>query len=382
MKKISILSLHLGYGGIERCVVSLANSLSNRYKVEIASVYQLYDESAFDINKRVDVRYLNPGLKPNHESLRESFRQKNLIKIIREGTFSYKVLKKRRKSIIQYIKESDSDVIISTRDIFNYWLSDYGRDGVIKIGWEHNHFHGNNKYANNIVNSAKKLDYLVLVSKELEEFYKKKLLHSSCMCVYIPNSIEKIPKNVSDLKEKRIVSVGRLSKEKGYLDLLRVFNTVFSKHPDWKLDIIGDGVERESLEEYIDSHHLNSCVTLHGYQNRDYIDSILHQSSIYLMTSFTESFGIVLIEAMSHGLPCISFDSAEGAREIITSGENGYLIKNRNIDSMAMMTEKLIIDRKLRIKIGKKARESIQKYSSDVLTEEWITLIEESGKYE
>ena len=379
MKKISILSLHLGYGGIERCVVSLANSLCTRYKVEIASVYQLYEKSAFSIDERVHVLYLNPGLKPNHDSLRDSIHNKNILKIIKEGSFSYKVLKKRRKSVIQYIKECDSDVIISTRDIFNYWLSDYAKDGVLKIGWEHNHFHGNYKYATNIVNSAKKLDYLVLVSKDLENFYKKKLIHSSCMCVFIPNSIEKIPDTVSNLVEKRMVSVGRLSPEKGYLDLLKVFRIVHSKHVDWKLDIIGDGVEKKLLEDYIHDYHLDSSVTLHGYQNRDYI---LHKSSIYLMTSHTESFGIVLIEAMSHGLPCISFDSAEGACEIITSGENGYLIKNRNIDSMAQMIDKLILDRKLRLKIGKNARQSIQKYSSNVLLDEWITLIEESGKYE
>ena len=382
MKKISILSLHLGYGGIERCVTSLANILCKKYDVEIAVVYQLYEESVFELDKRVKVVYLNPNLKPNHETLREAFHSKNPISILKEGSFSIKVLQKRRKSVVSYIKSCDSDVIISTRDIFNYWLSDYGRDGVLKIGWEHNHFHEDYKYATNVKNSAKKLDYLVLVSKDLQKYYSRQLENSNCMCIYIPNSIDNIPKTVSDLKTKRMVSVGRLSPEKGYLDLLKIFLKVHNDYPDWMLDIIGDGSEREILEEFIKNNNLNSCVTLHGFQNREYIDKVLHDSSIYLMTSYTESFGIVLIEAMSHGLPCIAFDSAEGAREIINSGENGYLIKNRSVNSMVLKIEDLMEDEKIRKRIGKNARNSIMKYSSDVLSEEWFTLIEESGRYE
>ena len=100
------------------------------------------------------------------------------------------------------------------------------------------------------------------------------------------------------------------------------------------------------------------------------------------MTSFTESFGIVLIEAMSHGVPCIAYDSAEGAREIINSGENGYLIKHRNLEAMVKKIEDLIKDKDERIKIGSQARESVKKYTSDVVSEEWFTLIEESDIYE
>ena len=100
------------------------------------------------------------------------------------------------------------------------------------------------------------------------------------------------------------------------------------------------------------------------------------------MTSYTESFGIVLIEAMSHGVPCIAYDSAEGAKEIIMSGENGYLIKNRNSHAMIQKIEDLIEYPDKRKEMGKNARKSVMKYTSDVVGEEWFTLIEESGIYE
>ena len=109
---------------------------------------------------------------------------------------------------------------------------------------------------------------------------------------------------------------------------------------------------------------------------------MLHESSIYLMTSHTESFGIVLIEAMSHGVPCLAYDSAEGAKEIIVSGDNGYLIKNRNMEVMAMKVDSLIKNKEERLKIGKQARNSVKKFTSEVVGEEWITLIEESDIYE
>lgn len=382
MKKVSILSLHLGYGGIEKSIVSLANTLCTRYEVEIAVTYKLYEKSAFELDDRVKVVYLNQTIKPNKEELKRAFKKIRPIQMCKESLYASKVLFLRKKTMIQYIMNCDSDVIISTRDIFNYWVCGYAKEDVLKIGWEHNHFHENYRYAEKIFRSAKKLDYLVLVSSELQKFYAKKLKNSSCMCIYIPNSIDQLPDKVAPLTEKRLISVGRLSPEKGFLDLLKVYRKVLIDHNDWVLDIIGDGVERENLEKYIQKFHLEDKVTLHGFQSKEYIDSLLHDSSIYLMSSFTESFGIVLIEAMSHGVPCIAFDSAEGARELITSGENGFLIKNRNMDAMAKKIGDLMEQPAIRKKIGKKARDSVKKYTREVVGKEWFTLIEESDVYE
>lgn len=383
MKKISILSLHLGYGGIEKSIVSLANVLCEKYDVEIACIYRLYDECVFELDKRVHVVYLNDKtIIPNHESLNGALKSHNILKIMKEGAFSAKVLYYRRKSMIQYLKKCDSDVIISTRDIFNTWSSLYGREGALKIGWEHNHFHDDLKYARKIVDSAKNLDYLVLVSSELQKYYQKQMTGQKCMCIYIPNCIDKMPPKKSTLRTKRLISVGRLSPEKGYLDLLRIYHILYKKYPDWKLDIVGDGKEKRLLEEYIHVHNMEKYVTLHGFQNKEYIDKLMQDSSIYLMTSHTESFGIVLIEAMSHGIPCIAMDSAEGAREIINSGENGYLIKNRNYDVMVKKIGDLIKNRDERLRLGENARKSVEKYTSEAVGEEWFTLIEESDVYE
>ena len=376
MKKVAILSLHLGFGGIEKSVAALANLLSEKYEVEIACTYKLYEKPVFEINNKVKIKYLVPDLKPNREEIKMALQKKNIIKLFKESLISIKVLNLRKKTMIDYISKCDADIIISTRDIFNTWLGEYSPSGKLKIGWEHNHYHGDYNYARNIVRSASHLDYLVLVSDSLRKYYSKEMKNSQCKCIYIPNIIDYVPSNTSPLTSKRIVSVGRLSPEKGYLDLLKIYNEVMKKYSDWKLDIIGDGVQKELLEEYILKHNLNDNVTLHGFQKKDYIDEILHKSSIYVMTSHTESFGIVLLEAMSHGVPCIAFDSAEGARELINSGMNGYLIKRRNFSAMIKKIEDLIKRKEERKRIGIAGRKSVKKYTVNVVKEQWFDLLE------
>ena len=375
MKKVSILSLHLGYGGIEKSVAALANMLVEKYEVEIACSYKLFDESVFPVDKRVKIKYLT-DVKPNKDKIKKAWKKKKFVKLLKECCYAIKVLHKRKSTMVDYIRNSDSDVMIATRDIYDEWLGDFGNDNVLKIGWEHNHYHGDFKYADNITRSNKKLDYLVLVSDSLREFYSKELIKSKCEVVYIPNVIEKIPEKVAPLDEKRLVSVGRLSPEKGFMDLLKIFTLLKKDYPDWKLDIVGDGVEKDRLSKFIKEHDLEDSVTLHGFKDKEYIDELLHKSSIYLLTSYTESFGIVLIEAMSHGVPCIAFDSAEGARELIQSGKNGYLIKNRSYAAFIKKVEDLIKRKEERKRVGKVSRQGVKQYTCEVVKEQWFNLIE------
>ena len=375
MKKVSILSLHLGYGGIEKCVVGLANILCKKYKVELAVTYKLYEKSAFFLDPSIKVIYLT-DVKPNHESFRKAIKNKKIFSFFKEAFKAIKVLYYRRKTMIKYIKDTNSDIIISTRDIYNSWLGKYGKKGVLKIGWEHNHFHGDYSYAKRIEKSVKKLDCFVLVSNELKEFYEKRITNK-CKCIWITNFLEDIPEKTSSLQEKNLISVGRLSKEKGYFDLLLLFKKLNKQYPDWILHIVGDGDEKEKLEKFVEEESLKDNVIFHGFQKKDYIDSLYHKSSIYLMTSYTESFGIVLIEAMSHGLPCIAYSSAEGARNIIKNNENGFIISDRCEEEMLEKVKLLIENENLRKDLGKKARESIYPYTKDIVSKKWYKLIEE-----
>lgn len=394
MKKITILVLHLGYGGLERCVTTLANALNNEYKINIVSAYKLYNKPPFDIKKNIKIEYLIKDdtalrvdlykhlfyklkfIKLFKNLHKDYFKKGNFLGLVRDTSVSIKTVIDKRRLMINYIKNCDSDIIISTRDIYNEQLGKYGKKTSLKIGWEHNHPHNNEKYANRVTNSVKHLDYFVLVSNEIKEYYQEKLKESSCKCIFIPNSLDEIPSNKSKLDQKNIISIGRLSKEKGYDELIEVFDLVHNKFSDWKLNIIGDGSMHEELNQKIKNYKLSESIELHGFQNKQYINELLKKSSIYLMTSHTESFGIVLLEAFSFGIPCIAFDSAEGANDIITNDFDGYLISNRNKKEMAKKVCDLIENITKRNIMGANGILKANKYNIEDIKKDWIELFE------
>lgn len=392
MKKITLIALHLGYGGIERCIVSLANALVKKYDVRIVSIYKLYDKPSFKIDKKIKITYLletDLALRvSNYKNMFFNLKWFSLIKVlnkdylkkgkvftlVKDGYKGLKLMiKDRNVALKNFLLEDDSDIYISTRILTNNIVGEYAKKNSLKIAWEHNHHHGNMKYARDVIKSVEQMDYLVLVSKDLEKFYNGK---TKCKTVYIPNTIDSIPKTVSKLNNKKLISVGRLSPEKGYTDLLKVFNLLSKYDEKYTLDIVGDGEEYEKMKLYIKENKLKDKVTLHGFKDKKYIDKLENSATLYLMTSHTESFGIVLLEAMSHSLPCIAFSSAEGAREIIKDNYNGYLIDNRSRVIMAKKIDKVINDKELLQRLGQNARKTINAYTMDKIQESWINIIE------
>lgn len=377
MKKVTILALHLGAGGIERIVSMLANNLCENYKVEIVSTYKLYNKPFFTLDKRVKVKYLIPDMKPNKKEFLSALSDFRFIKAFKEGLKALKILRLKKSTMINYIKNCDSDVIISTRDIHNEMLGKYGSKYITKIGWEHNHHNDNKKYINKVIKSVEKLDYFVLVSKELCAFYQGKVKPK---CVYIPNCIDYYPNKLSSLTGERILSVGRLSEEKDPLELIEVFNIVHQKFQNWKLDIVGDGILKDTMEDRICELNLQNHIKLHGSRNRDYINELLKDTSIFLTTSKTESFGIVVLEAFAYGVPTVAYSSAQGIKEIVTNNYDAYLINNRNRQVMAKRIMELIKDKNLRLEMGKYASKTSLKYKSTNISKIWIDLIEKNAK--
>lgn len=376
MKKLTILALHLGYGGIERAIAMLANSLADTYDITVISTYKLYDEPPFELDQRIKVKYLMTDMVPNRNEFLSSVKKFRFIQVIKEGIKACNILKQKKKRMIDYIKKCDSDIIISTRDIHNSWLGKYGKKHSLKIGWEHNHHNNNKKHIRKVVKSVQNLDYFVLVSKELTNFYKEKLQNSNCKCVYIPNTIDYIPTKKSPLKNQNIVSVGRLSKEKGFLDLIDVYQLVHERFPDWTLNIIGDGTEKNAIDNKIKKYGLEKNIIMHGYQKREYINEVLKKSSLYVMGSYTESFGIVLLEAYAFGIPAIAFTSAQGACEIISDNWDGYLVKNRDKEQMAKRICDLISNYNRRFVMGKNAAKKAEEYAADKIKNKWIEMME------
>ena len=175
----------------------------------------------------------------------------------------------------------------------------------------------------------------------------------------------------SDGNSKHVIFAGRYVEQKAPFDLLAIWKLVYEKHPDWHLDLYGDGEYRDLLVAEAERLQAN----IHIYEPSANIFDRYKESSILLLTSIYEPFGLVLPEAMSCGLPVVSFE-ADGPCKIITDGVDGFLVKNRNANEFASRVCQLIEDEGLRKQMGQNAIKSAQRYSADRIMPQWVELFE------
>lgn len=374
--KITFMALHLGFGGVEKYIITIANMLCEKYDVEIVATYKMSERPSFSLDDRVQVKYLLESLRPNKKELGCALKCKNLVKIIKESYRSYKILSFKKSRNIKAIQSLDCDVVISTRDFHNELIQKYANDKIVKITSEHNHHNNDEKYINRIVKSCNGFDYMLPISKELTLFYQEKL--EGVDVRYIPFCIEK-PSVVSNptFEKPVFISVGRLSPEKGTFELINIFEKIHNKQDDAILHLVGDGPLMDDVKNKIKQKKLENNVNIHGFLRRNEIEQLYSESSIYLMTSYTESFGFVLLEAMSCGLPCVAFDSAQGANEIIKNEENGYLIADRNDELYVDIVLDLYVDKVQMKQMSKCAKECVNEYSYENTRNGWLALMNE-----
>lgn len=339
-KKVAILSMHMGIGGIENVLVNQANMLSSNYDVEIISLYNNHKDIPYKLNSNIEIKYLSDFIS-NRDEFNNTLKNKQIINIVKEGFKALKILYLKPLLLKKYIIYSDAKVIISTRKEFSKYLGYYSRPGIVTISEEHNHHNCNKKEINNVIKMNKNVDYLLPASKELVGFYSKLV---KPQIVYIPNTI-KDNLNKSKCNNKKIVSVGRLSSEKGFDTLISVMRDVIKKDKNITLDIYGDGVLRSVLEETIKELKLTNNVFLKGNISHEDLMDTLSEYSIYVCPSYTESFGLGALEAMNAGLPCIYFDTAKGLNEFCNE-DNSICIPKRNIKLMANSIIDLFNDKK------------------------------------
>lgn len=370
MKKITILCLHLGVGGIEKYISSLSKMLEQNYKIEIISTYKTLDKPAFDFSDKVKIKYLIND-RPYKEELKDSIKKLKLISIVKYLFKNAKLLMLKYSENIKIIKSINSDYIITTRDFHNKLVGKYAKDKIIKIATEHNHHNNNSRYIKKVVTSLKNIDYFVVVSEDLKEFYKNKI--GDTKCLYIPNVIDNIYDKPKYNTNYNLVSVGRFSKEKAFEDLIEVIGIVKKDIPNIHLNLVGDGKLKNDITNKIESLDLKENIKLCGYLSQSKIKKVMLDSSLYVMTSLTESFGLVLIEANSYGIPCIAFDSASGAKQIIENKE--LLISNRDKEKMAKLIVKLLKDKDKLQAYGKEAYNNCQKYLLANVKKKWLDLL-------
>lgn len=372
VKKISFLMLHLGYGGIETATINTANALCKKYDVELISFYKLNSNQTNKINNKIKVKYLYNG-EPNKEEFLQSIKDKKVFKMLFEGIKSLKILIYKKLLIIKAIKQSKSDVLISTRVEFSTLLSKYGKSNKIKIAQEHHHHNNNKKYINKLSFKYDNIDYLLALTKTLEEDYKEFLKYNfNTKIVLMPNMIKSKFNKFTDLKEENIVFVGRLHECKKVDSLIEIFSKLENKN--CKLLIIGDGEELTKIKNLIKELKLENRVELLGYLNQNEISTYLVKSKVFCMTSLTEGLPMVLLEAMSYGVPCIAFNTESGVKDIIDNNLNGYIIFDRNEEEYIQKLDEMLNNKKLLLNMSKNAINKSKSFSEKEIVKKWINI--------
>lgn len=158
--------------------------------------------------------------------------------------------------------------------------------------------------------------------------------------------------------------------QKGLFDLLRIWHLVHEKYPDWHLDLYGEGEQRTALEKEVEQF----CENIHIHHPDTQIFHRYLDSSILVMTSLFEPFGLVMVEAMSCGLPVVAFNCPYGPAKIVTDGVNGFLVNNRDIQLFAERICQLIESEDLRSSMGHAAIVSSQRFSVMNVMPQWDAL--------
>lgn len=352
--KICLVIPTLKQGGAERVISELANEFVKQGNLVFLIVLAKSNDF-YSIDSNVKV-------------FRLDFENKGIIaKIFSEISVFFKVR--------NLLKKIHPDAILSFMDKYNILVLAASRFLKLKV------------FVSDRSNPKKKIPLIILFFKKI--FYRfatgiiaqtslaKNILkeitgHANIKVISNPIKIVDLYSEVK--REKIILNIGRLVPEKGHKYLIEAFNLLDSN--DWKLVIIGEGILRKDIEKQIDNLNLKDKVLLLGTIVD--VDIWYAKASIFAFPSISEGFPNALVEAMSAGLPCVSFDCDAGPSDIIQNGINGYLVRTKEVDGLAKILDELINDEELRLNIGLNAMKVKETFDSEKISKEFLTFFKSS----
>lgn len=358
-------------GGMERVLANKANWLvQHGYEVMIVTTDQQGEPPFFALDKRISCYDLGIGYEENNG---KSFLNKLIHYPIKQ--FRHK---KRLNTLLQQLKP-DITVSMMCNDVSflpkmkdgskkileihfsKYKRLQYGRKGIWRIA---------DIYRSKQEEKQVRRFHRFVVLTDEDKGYWGNLPNIEV----IPNARTYNPPTTAMLNTKRVIAVGRYTHQKGFERLIEAWNLICRQHPDWHLDIIGDGEDRPQLQELIEHYNIGTQITLCPPTKN--MDAVYREASIVAMSSRYEGLPMILLEAQAYGLPIVSFACKCGPADVVTDGVDGFLVPEGDVESLASKLTTVIEDDALRQQMGRAARIASERYAEDVVMKKWIELFE------
>ena len=380
--KITLVTSTLGGGGAERVAVTMANYWAAKgWEVTILTTFAGEPALSYSLDSRV--AHLLPGAKSVDNPItdpEESLPMIDLLNscsqperdvLLRHGAHILNlrraILRTRPAVVISFMDFNNNCVLAATLGLgLKVIVSEHcdPNQNFIGDGWE--------RLRRRLYPQA---SCVAVLTEESLRFFSS---FAGIRRRVIPNPVTPAVFTSSDepptqKNGKTLISMGRLSSEKGFDLLLSSFAVLADRHSEWTLEILGEGPLRRHLESRVRSLSLSGRVRLPGFDLRPF--DALRRADLFAMSSLSEGFPNALLEAMACGLPVVSFDCPSGPRHIIRNGIDGVLVPPRDDRALAAALDRLMGDEAERKRLGGRALEVADRFGVERVMSMWNELV-------
>jgi glycosyltransferase involved in cell wall biosynthesis len=381
-------------GGIARTVFTTANTLAARgHDVRILTLSRSAANPKFELDPAVELVALQDRFdperpdRPRRAARKDHTANPRLRELDSQPSRLVDGAKKTFSSLVDHLlREQLSDrppgVIVSTRPEFAVAASLWSDPGSILLHQEHLSFVPRPEPLRAALRDlalgrapSRPIDALLTLTHADLERWEAYLGEPRPRTGVIPNPTPFPVGDAAPLANPVVIAAGRLTAQKGFERLVDAYVPLARSHPEWQLRIYGDGQRWKELNAQVEAAGVGDRILMGGVT--DQLESELAESSIYAMSSRYEGLPMVLLEALSKGVPPVSFDCPEGPRQLIADDVNGLLVPEGDVPALTEALRRLMDDPGLRRRLGAQALETAREYQAEAVTDRWISLAEE-----
>jgi glycosyltransferase involved in cell wall biosynthesis len=369
---VSLLLHSHGMGGATRSVLTLLGEVVKDRPVELVSIVRKNATPRFPIPADIHLTILDDRRRYRSVLVRALSKVPSVLMHPADDAYAWFSLW-TDVLLVRRVRQVRNGVLMTSRPAVSALVAQIARPEVTVVVQEHTHLGALvGDLPATIGHAYATADAVVLLTERDREQYAT-FLHGPLLTA-IPNAVPRLPGEPADDRRNVIVAAGRLTRQKGFDLLIRAFAQVAEHHPDWRVEVYGEGADRDVLAAQIDDAGLSGVMTLEGATQR--IGEVLASSAIFALSSRWEGMPIVVLEAMSKGAAVVAFDCPTGPRELIHPDRDGLLVPAEDVDAFATALDRVMSDVGLRKRLGAAALRTAGAYTPDAVGAQWLALLD------